>query len=157
MYFDRDDSATAPFYVQGDCTFSADLGFPQFMTFDRNLYWRTDGAFDSYDKAFHVQKTAVASGPCSKQAADWHFYYFDNPPPNTPDRNWQADVREDVGSTANVDPRHSPIRNCPLDDYTPPVRASPGRCFRAIRHPRSRPPAVAARVSGPTGSEADFA
>ena len=164
VYFDRDESTTAPFYVQGDCTFSADLSFPQFMAFDRNLYWRTDGAFDSYDKAFHVQKTAVASGPCSKQAADWHFYYFDNPPTNTPDRNWQADVREDVGSTANVNPRFA-NPNYPFDDYTLPG-GSPNAFFvpfdtRAPGRPLSLaflvPPAVKPTfVTAPFDPREDF-
>jgi hypothetical protein len=127
MYFDRDDKAAAPFYIQSDCTFSANLSFAQFMAFERNLYWRTDGAFDSYDKAFHVQKTAVTSGPCSKQVSDSHFYYFNNPPPNTQDLNWQADVHEDAGSSANVNP-HFANPNYPFDDYALP-HGSPNAFF----------------------------
>ena len=51
FYFDLSDSAG--FYVTGGCADSCGLAYNQFQNFQGNLYWRTDGAFATYNKAFH--------------------------------------------------------------------------------------------------------
>ncbi len=52
FYFDLNDSSG--FYVTTGCADSCDLPYNQFQNFQGNLYWRTDGQFSTYGKAFHV-------------------------------------------------------------------------------------------------------
>ena len=52
FYFDLNDSSG--FYVTQGCADSCNLPYNQFQDFQGNLYWRTDGQFSTYNKAFHV-------------------------------------------------------------------------------------------------------
>jgi len=80
MYFDQTD-ATAFYVIQG-CADSCGMSYNQYQNFQRNLYWRTDGQFATYQKAFHVSPDPPPpdqSRSCSepkKPSADWTFFDF---------------------------------------------------------------------------------
>lgn len=52
LYFDR--AAADSFYVQGGCTFAGEA-YTSYELWSGNIFWRTDGAFATDSKAFHVQ------------------------------------------------------------------------------------------------------
>jgi hypothetical protein len=96
--FDRDDQQD--FYVQQGCAYSCGLDYDKFQYFQGNLWWRTDGGFAGYDKAFHV----VAKPPANPKncvlprnvAAANTFLTF---------AQWQGPkMNEDTEGTASVDP-----------------------------------------------------
>jgi hypothetical protein len=80
MYFDQTD-ATAFYVIQG-CADSCSMSFNDYQNFQRNLYWRTDGKFATYDKAFHVlpdppppdQASSCTEPP--QPGHDWTFFDF---------------------------------------------------------------------------------
>ncbi len=80
MYFDQSDSTA--FYVIQGCADSCGMAFNQYQNFQRNLYWRTDGQFATYKKAFHVLTTPPPPGQANSCAqplnpsADWTFFDF---------------------------------------------------------------------------------
>ena len=88
FYFDLDDKAS--FYAIKGCAYScSDTSFTQFQNFQGNLYWRTDGGFATYAKAFHVS-TSGPSNPsqCPNLPANWTFFGFSqwqsgSPPPGS--------------------------------------------------------------------------
>jgi hypothetical protein len=112
FYFDRNDQSNPAFYVTTGCAYSCGADYDQFQTFQGNLYWRTDGAFATYPKAFHVVKSAFAdSTTCfnpGNPAASWAFLSFAqwqsaSPPPGT---NWgPAAMDEDPGGVVTIDPK----------------------------------------------------
>ena len=58
------------------CAYSCGLEYDKFLNFQGNLYWRTDGKFATYDKAFQVLTAAPANAkmcgpPVSRQAPDF--------------------------------------------------------------------------------------
>jgi hypothetical protein len=53
FYFDQTDTTTGFYPIQG-CADSCGMAFNDFENFQRNLYWRTDGQFSKYPKAFHI-------------------------------------------------------------------------------------------------------
>jgi hypothetical protein len=55
FYFDQDD--TTGFYAISGCTDSCGMAYNKFQNFQNNLYWRTDGGFAGYNKAFHLLTT----------------------------------------------------------------------------------------------------
>ena len=104
FYFDRE--ASQNFYVVHGCAFSCGLDYNKFLNFQGNLYWRTDGKFSSYDKAFHVMTKAVNPKSCitPPRPGRMDFLTFaqwqDGKPPNgIPDA-----MNEDKAGTATVDP-----------------------------------------------------
>ena len=117
IYFDRSTASSPKFYVQGGCTYSAGFPYTQFQEWNSNLYWRTDGAFASEPRAFHVQPNPVTTGgdaPCSGLPAQWTFYTF---------AAWQSTVAEDLQSVIQNPGFNNPAY--PADDYTLP-KGSPG-------------------------------
>jgi len=107
FYFDRDDSSE--FYLTNGCAYSCGLAYSEFQNFQGNLYWRTDGGFSSYRKAFHVLSNAPRDvARCSRPSKPeklWTFLTFSD---------WQngralvdgnpLPMNEDQGGTATVDP-----------------------------------------------------
>lgn len=80
LYFDQNDSTA--FYVIQGCADSCGMSFNEFENFERNLYWRTDGQFATYPKAFHVltqtpppDQANTCSEPPSPRT-DWTFFDF---------------------------------------------------------------------------------
>ncbi len=119
FYFDRSSASNPPFRVQGGCSYSAGFPFPDFQQFSSNLYWRTDGAFASDPKGFHVQPHAGTgqNAPCSEDKTMWTFYTF---------AQWQSAVGEDAGSVVKNPGFANPAY--PVDDYSLP-HGSPGVGF----------------------------
>ena len=141
FYFDRDNTSTPKFWVQGGCVYAGGASYTQFQEWNSNLYWRTDGQFATDAKAFEVQPEPGTTGgnpPCSNNTNNWTFYSFSG---------WQTKVGEDVQSVVRNPGFHNPAY--PADDYTLP-NGSPGVgfvVFDATQAGRSNPvlmpPAVA--------------
>ncbi len=141
MYFDRSNSSMPKFFVQGGCTYSGGFPYVQFLQFSSNLYWRTDGAFASENKAFYVQPNPGSGpqAPCSNNLTDYTFYTFSA---------WQQKLGEDAQSAVQNPGFANPAY--PADDYSLP-KGSPGYGFVVFdasqagrSNPVIRPPAVAA-------------
>jgi len=141
IYFDRNEGSGPPFRVQYGCTYAGGFPYPSFQLFSSNLYWRTDGAFASDAKAFHVQPAAGTgpNSPCSDDNKTWTFYTFSG---------WQQTVGEDVHSVVQNPGFANPAY--PADDYSLP-KGSPGAGFVVFdpnqagrTNPVIKPPAVAA-------------
>jgi hypothetical protein len=96
--FDRDDRQD--FYVQQGCAYSCGLDYDKFQYFQGNLWWRTDGGFAGYDKAFHVVAKAPGNPkncvlPRNVAAANTFLTFA----------QWQGPkMNEDTEGTASVDP-----------------------------------------------------
>jgi uncharacterized protein (TIGR03437 family) len=141
FYFDRTTASSPPFRAQAGCVYTGGLPFPAFQQFNNNLYWRTDGAFASDTKAFHVQLNASSGpdAPCSGNASSWTFYTFSA---------WQQTLGEDQQSVVQNPGFANPAY--PADDYSLP-KGSPGAGFVVFdpnqagrTNPVIKPPAVAA-------------
>ncbi|MGO9228353.1 MAG: IPT/TIG domain-containing protein [Bryobacteraceae bacterium] len=141
FYFDRSNTSTPKFWVQGGCLYAAGAPFTQFQEWNSNIYWRTDGAFASYAKAFAVQPSPGTGGnaPCSGNTSDYTFYTF---------AGWQQQVGEDLQSVVQNPGFNNPAY--PADDYSLP-NGSPGVGFLVFdpsqagrSHPVLQPPAVPA-------------
>ncbi len=80
MYFDQTD-ATAFYVIQG-CSDACGMSYNKFQNFQRNLYWRTDGKFATYPKAFHVLPNPPPPDQASsctepkQPGTDWTFFDF---------------------------------------------------------------------------------
>jgi len=105
------------------------------------MYWRTDGAFSSYAKAFAVQPSAGTGGnaPCNGTTGDYTFYTF---------AQWQQQVGEDLQGAVQNPGFNNPAY--PADDYTLP-NGSPGVGFVVFdlsqagrSNPVINPPAIPA-------------
>lgn len=191
FYFDRDENSTSPFVgssmpvsnpfrVQAGCTYLpgfstnfTSVPYGVFESFNNNLYWRTDGAFASDQKAFYVQITAGGgTSPCSGLPSTWTFFSFSSGnaakcPTDITRCSWQGPVGvsgigEDPGSIANVDPWPSnpdPTKN---DDYSSPnVPSSIGFTMFDLRSPgRSnaviQPPAIPPTFPTQLFQQSDF-
>jgi len=141
MYFDRSNSSVPKFFIEDGCSYAAGFPFVQFVQYKSNLYWRTDGAFASDNKAFHVQPNAGtgANAPCDANLNDSTFYTF---------LGWQQTVGEDAQSAVQNPGFANPAY--PADDYSLP-KGSPGFGFVVFdasqagrSNPVIHPPAVAA-------------
>ncbi|HEY4360508.1 MAG TPA: IPT/TIG domain-containing protein [Bryobacteraceae bacterium] len=141
FYFDRSTASNPPFRVQGGCTYSAGFAYTTFELFSNNMYWRTDGAFASDIKAFHVQPQSQPgpNTPCSADSKTWNFYTFGQ---------WQQLVNEDSISVIKNPGFKNPAY--PADDYSLP-NGSPGAGFVVFdpnlagrTDPVLKPPAVPA-------------
>jgi hypothetical protein len=109
LYFDQNDSTG--FYAIDGCADSCGMAFNQYQNFQRNLYWRTDGQFATYPKAFHVLTTPPPpdqANSCSQPSTPstaWTFFDFPT---------WQSGrplvdgsplpMNEDAEGTVSVDP-----------------------------------------------------
>ena len=109
FYFDFDDSES--FYVQLGCADSCGLAYNQFQKFQGNLYWRTDGGFAGYSKAFHVltrPPAGDAASTCSETAnpgSAWTFLTFSQWQTGTPLVNGSPlELNEDPDGAVAVDP-----------------------------------------------------
>ena len=109
FYFDFDDSEG--FYVQLGCANSCGLPYNRFQNYQGNLYWRTDGGFAAYSKAFHVltrPPTGDAASTCSEAGnpnSAWTFLTFSQWQTGTPLVNGlPLPLNEDPGGAVSVDP-----------------------------------------------------
>jgi hypothetical protein len=109
MYFDQND--TTGFYAIEGCADSCGMAFNQYQNFQRNLYWRTDGQFANYDKAFHVLTTTPPPHQASSctQPTDpnvhWTFFTFPTWQNGQPPVNGQPlPMNEDPEGTVTVNP-----------------------------------------------------
>jgi len=107
FYFDQDD--TSGFYAVSGCTDSCGMPYNKFQNFQGNLYWRTDGGFATYDKAFHLLTNPPPPNQASTcgQIADPQFTFltFTQWQNSNPLVNGKPlPVHEDPGGTATVDP-----------------------------------------------------
>lgn len=109
FYFDFDDSTG--FYVQRGCANSCGRPYNQFQNFRGNLYWRTDGGFAGYSKAFHVLTRpagGAAASTCNEAAnpnSAWTFLTFTQWQTGTPLVNGSPlAMNEDPGGIVSVDP-----------------------------------------------------
>jgi len=107
FYFDQDD--TAGFYAISGCTDSCGMAYNKFQTYKNNLYWRTDGKFANYDKAFHVMTNPPPPGKansCSQMPNPQYAYLsFSQWQNSTPQVNGKPlSVREDQTGTVTVNP-----------------------------------------------------
>jgi len=75
-YFDK--TSTDGFSVQKGCTYACGFSYTQFQTLSGNLYWRTDGAFASDTKAFHIQPnpSSPLCDTLNTSKTDWNYYTF---------------------------------------------------------------------------------
>ena len=141
FYFDRStDSTGPPFRAVAGCLYSAGIPFTSFLSFSSNLYWRTDGAFATDAKAFHVQPNPGEgpNAPCSDDRSTWTFYTFSG---------WQG-IGEDLQSVVQNPGFANPAY--PSDDFSL-SRGSPGAGFVVFdpnqagrTNPAIKPPTVAA-------------
>jgi len=107
FYFDQDD--TSGFYAITGCTDSCSLNYNKFQNYQSNLYWRTDGGFANYDKAFHLLNTTPPqnqSRMCSQiQNPKYTYMTFSQWQNSSPQVNGKPlPVREDTSGTASVNP-----------------------------------------------------
>lgn len=107
FYFDQDD--TRGFYAISGCTDSCGMAYNKFQSYTNNLYWRTDGGFAHYDKAFHVMTNPPPPGKansCSQMPNPQYAYMsFSQWQSSTPQVNGKPiSVREDQAGTASVNP-----------------------------------------------------
>jgi hypothetical protein len=109
LYFDQSDSAG--FYAIEGCADSCGMSFNQYQNFQRNLYWRTDGQFATYQKAFHVLTTPPPpdqASSCSQPlnpSTDWTFFDFPTWQNGHPRVNGHSlPMNEDPEGTVSVDP-----------------------------------------------------
>jgi uncharacterized protein (TIGR03437 family) len=142
FYFDRSESSDSPFRAVAGCLYSVGIPFTSYLFFTSNLYWRTDGAFATDTKAFHVQSNpgpgGGPNGPCSDDRSTWTFYTFSG---------WQG-IGEDLQSVVQNPGFANPAY--PADDYSL-SKGSPGIGFVVFdpnqagrTNPVIKPPAVAA-------------
>ena len=114
FYFDR--NASVGFYLQQGCDYACGNPLPTLHNWQSNLYWRTDGAFNTDPDAFHDQVAAHSPGVCGT-SSNWTYYNFSG---------WQG-LGEDLASTASTNPGfNNPAY--PNDDYSLP-NGSPGYGF----------------------------
>jgi len=107
FYFDQDD--TSGFYAIAGCTDSCSMSYNKYQSYKSNLYWRTDGGFASYDKAFHLLTNPPPKNQasmCSQvQNPQFTFLSFSQWQNSNPQINGAPlSVQEDAGGTASVDP-----------------------------------------------------
>lgn len=109
FYFDLNDSSG--FYVTQGCADSCSLPYNQFQDFQGNLYWRTDGQFSTYSKAFHVLTkppagaAAASCGVPGNPSSAWTFLNFSQWQSGTPQVNGSPlPINEDAGGTTSVNP-----------------------------------------------------
>jgi hypothetical protein len=108
FYFDLDD--TAQFYVIRGCAYACTYNsYTGFQNFQGNLYWRTDGGFSTYGKAFHANINAPGNASrCIAMPRQWTFLDFSqwqssSPPPGS---NWgpPGGMNEDIAGMVNTNP-----------------------------------------------------
>ena len=134
LYFDR--AAADSFFAQGGCTYAGEA-YPNYEVWSSNVFWRTDGAFATDAKAFHVQQSQGPTNICGNKGT-WTNYTF---------AGWQA-LGEDVQSAVRNPGFNNPAY--PADDFSLP-KGSPGFGFIVFdpnqagrTSPVLQPPAVAA-------------
>jgi hypothetical protein len=114
-YFDRDN--TQNFYVQRGCEYSCGFPLTSVHNWQSNMYWRLNGTFGTYNKAFHIQPSPGSPNLCQGPGS-WSYYYFSTTP------SWQS-LGEDSGSAVQNPGFANPAY--PNDDYT--LTSSPGVGF----------------------------
>ena len=109
LYFDQND--TTGFYAIQGCADSCGMAFNNFENFQRNLYWRTDGQFSNYPRAFHIlpnpppPNQASSCFEPSDPKVDWTFFDFPTWQKGHPLVHGQhLPMNEDEEGTVTVDP-----------------------------------------------------
>ena len=109
LYFDQND--TGGFYAIEGCADSCGMSFNDYQNFSRNLYWRTDGQFATYSKAFHVLTTTPPpdrASSCTQPPVPstvWTFFDFSTWQNGHPHVNGHSlPMNEDAEGTVTVDP-----------------------------------------------------
>ena len=109
LYFDQTD--TTGFYAIQGCADSCGMAFNDFENFQRNLYWRTDGQFSKYPKAFHVLTDPPPPDQASScfepqnPSTSWTFLDFPTWRTGHPLVNGKSlSMNEDEEGTVTVDP-----------------------------------------------------
>ena len=106
FYFDRQIN----FHAVSGCADSCGMDYNKFQNFQGNLYWRTDGGFATYDKAFYVLTNPPPPNQASTcgQITDQSLYTmfpFSEWQHGTPQVNGKPlPMNEDLTGTASVDP-----------------------------------------------------
>ena len=114
VYFDR--HSTDGFSVQSGCEYACGFGMTNLHDWQSNLYWRTDGTFNTDTAAFHYQPNPNTPQVCGVSTS-WTYLNF---------AGWQG-LSEDEVSLANKNPGfNNPVY--PNDDYSLP-NGSPGVGF----------------------------
>jgi len=140
IYFDRSETSSPKFFVQGGCVYAAGAAFTELELFSSNMYWRTDGGFANDAQAFAVQPSpgTGANAPCNGTIKDYTFFTF---------AQWQLQVGEDAQSVIQNPGFNNPA--FPADDYSLP-KGSPGVGFVVFDYtkagrsnPLLNPPSVA--------------
>jgi hypothetical protein len=115
FYFDL--TSTGGFYVQSGCDYACGSPLTSLHNWQSNLYWRTNGTFNTDPDAFHYQTTASSPNICASSSKSWTFETF---------AGWQG-LGEDLSGVSNVNPGFTnPVY--PYDDYSLP-NGSPGVGF----------------------------
>lgn len=115
FYFDL--KSTNDFYVQYGCDYACGSPLTSLHNWQSNLYWRTDGAFNTDPDGFHYQPNASSPNICASSSKNWTFETF---------TGWQG-LGEDLSGLANVNPGfEDPVY--PYDNYSLP-NGSPGVGF----------------------------
>jgi hypothetical protein len=121
FYFDRSETSSPSFHVQGGCAFAGSTNgqiapYTGFQKWQNNLYYRKTGTpFEMDPKAFHVQTQDLDVDNCAGEYAnfmDWSFYSLSAPSPT-----WQS-LGEDGGSMVKNPGFKNPAY--PHDDYSLP-------------------------------------
>jgi hypothetical protein len=138
FYFDRDNTSSPKFFVQGGCLYAGGAPFTQFQQWTNNLYWRMDGSFATDAKAFAVQPDPGTgpNAPCNGNSSNWTFYTL---------AGWQKLGEDQQSIVANPG-----FTNPAADDYSLPkgspltgfIVFDPSQAGRS--NPLLKPPAVPA-------------
>ncbi|HEY6329713.1 MAG TPA: right-handed parallel beta-helix repeat-containing protein, partial [Blastocatellia bacterium] len=151
FYFDRSDTSSPAFHVQGGCAYAGSLNgviapYTGFQLWNNNLYYRTTGTpFEQDMNAFHVQAQGTDVTDCSGEdanAQDWTYYFFNI----AAAPSWLS-LGEDIGSVVKNPGFKNPAY--PNDDYSLP-NGSPLKGFKIFQPGQAgrtgagfNPPAVA--------------
>lgn len=165
FYFDRSESSspvTAPFFVQGGCTYPGDGGpvpmatYINYQVWANNLYWRTDGGFNTDTVAFRQQQSPNTNPFCINPPP----YALPYPPPASgltfyKFAGWKNLLNEDANSVIQRPGFKHP--EYPEDDYSLP-NGSPGAGFNPFdpHHAGRRNPTIFPNPVQPTFPTALF-
>ena len=96
------------FSAMRGCAYSCGLAYNQFQNFQGNLYWRTDGTFNTDGRAFHIltrppNPISSCGQPGSPNAA-WTFMTFAQWQTQSQVNKMTINMNEDAGGTVSVNP-----------------------------------------------------
>jgi uncharacterized repeat protein (TIGR01451 family) len=116
FYFDLDDAAK--FYLVQGCAYTCGLSYNGYQNFQGNLYWRTDGAFSTYGKQFHVSTNSYSTDGSSCTTSnnpthDWTFFPFSTWQSNQQPASWgpPGGMNEDLQGSVVFNPGFGSTNN----------------------------------------------